>query len=60
MIKMKCGFVNCKCPAVYVITQTVGKKQSLPVCENHKPDVNKRPPSLRHIPLFFDIRLIDG
>lgn len=35
--QMPCGCAGCKSDATIILRQTVGKQQSLPMCEAHKP-----------------------
>ena len=51
----KCQFSGCKCEAKYAARKLFGKGDTLLVCEKHKPDADKRPASLRHLPFCYDV-----
>lgn len=55
---MKCGFIGCKGEARWRVRQTVGKRQILLTCDEHKPDVAKRSKRLRHLPSYQKVEPI--
>lgn len=52
----KCEFTGCKHPAHWEARKLFGKGGAIFVCDRHKPDANKRPESLRHLPFFYDVK----
>ena len=60
MAKQKCEFSGCKCEARWIATRTYGGRGSIRVCDEHKPDPDKRPESLRHLPFFYKVEPIKG
>jgi hypothetical protein len=57
---MKCEFSGCKKEARWDARKLWGKGGSIRVCDEHKPDAEKRPESLRKLPSFYDVRPIAG
>ena len=55
---MKCVFLGCKRPVVYECRKLWGKGGIDYACEAHKPDASTRPPALRHLPEFFEVKPI--
>jgi hypothetical protein len=57
---MKCEFTGCKHQAKWACRklwiQTGAPKGVIHTCDKHKPDAEKRPESLRHLPFFYDVQ----
>jgi hypothetical protein len=58
MVTTKCDFGGCKCAAKWIARKLFGDGGTLRVCEKHKPDPDKRPASLRHLPFFYEVSAI--
>jgi hypothetical protein len=58
MKTIKCFSTGCKNPAKYKVTKLFGDKGTFHNCENCKPDINKRPESIRHLPFFYNVQAI--
>ena len=60
---MKCDFCGCRKAAAWRCRKlwdaARGKDQTLFTCDAHKPDPEKRPASLRHLPFFYDVRPLE-
>jgi hypothetical protein len=52
----RCGVAGCKRPARWSCRKLWGKGGVLLACDEHRPDASKRPPSLRHLPFFYDVQ----
>lgn len=57
---MKCDVKGCKHEARWSAVKLFGDRTTLRVCDEHKPDAEKRPPSLRHLPFFYVVEPIGG
>ncbi len=56
---MKCSFSGCRCEAKWSARKLFGKRDVLVTCDEHKPDASKRPPSLRHLPMFYVVTALE-
>jgi hypothetical protein len=56
MAAIKCEFSGCKCEAHWIAIKLWGKGGSLKVCDEHKPDPDKRPESQQKLPFFYDVQ----
>lgn len=58
----KCGFSGCSHEAVYSATMTVGQKQTILTCEDHKPGKARESlpadSPIHKAPLFYEIRAL--
>lgn len=54
----KCYFTGCKHAATWAATKLFGKRDTIHVCDQHKPDVNNRPERQRSLPFFYDVQPI--
>ena len=57
---MKCSFTGCKREARWECRKLWGGGGTLHTCDAHKPDAAKRPESLRHLPFFYDVKLLEA
>jgi hypothetical protein len=55
---MKCEFTGCKHEARWAAHKLFGKGGYIRTCDEHKPDAEKRPASLRHLPFFYRVEPI--
>jgi len=55
---MTCEVKGCNRDAKWDARKLWGKGGSLNICDEHKPDADKRPESLRHLPFFYDVQPI--
>lgn len=58
MTATKCDFTGCKCEAKWTARKLFGDGGTLRVCEEHRPDAQKRPASPRSLPFFYVVRPI--
>jgi hypothetical protein len=56
----KCEVTGCKHEALWAATKLFGKGGVIRTCDEHKPDADKRPESLRHLPFFYKVEPIRG
>jgi hypothetical protein len=59
MCKTKCEFGGCEQEARWVARKLWGKGGQLVTCDEHKPDAEKRAPSLRHLPFFYEVKPLE-
>ncbi len=52
----KCFVIGCKNPARWTSQKLYGDGATNLVCDECKPDMAKRPESLRHFPFFYEVR----
>ena len=60
---MKCEFSGCKQPPKWECRKLWGQtnqpKGVILTCDEHKPDPEKRPANLKHLPFFYDVRPLE-
>lgn len=55
MSKCKCHFIGCRKQASWAARKLFGDRTTLLVCDEHKPDANKRAAGARKLPMFYDV-----
>ncbi len=55
---VKCEASGCKADARWECTQTVGKRTTLRLCDQCKPNVDSRPAALRGLPFTWEVKPI--
>jgi hypothetical protein len=52
----KCEFTGCKREVKWACRKLFGKGGTIHTCDQHKPDPEKRPERLRHLPFFYEVK----
>jgi hypothetical protein len=52
---MICEFKGCEHEAKWEALKLFGDRRTLYLCDEHKPDMEKRPESLRSLPFFYEL-----
>jgi hypothetical protein len=55
-----CEVKGCKGEARWSVTKLFGDRSTLKLCDHCKPDPMRRPVSMRHLPMPYDVKLIEG